>query len=180
MIHPSAYIDPQAEVDETCSVGEGSKIWGHATLMRGSTVGVGTQIARYAHIDGGYIGSRCKIQNGVYIPPGVTVGDEVFIGPNACFTNHKRPRAVRARGDEFVPEKTLVRKGAVIGANATIGSGVTIGAGAVIAAGAVVTRDVPDGATVYGVTGPTITPNSWAVTRGRPWQEVKPEECGEL
>ena len=166
------------EVGRDCRVGAGTTVWNHACVIRGSRVGEDCTIGRHAHIEGSTVGDRCKVQTFAYLPPGVTLEDEVFVGPHACFTNHKRPQAIRV-GD-FEPEKTLVKRGAAIGANATIGPGVTIGAGAVIAAGAVVTRDVPDGGTVYGVTGPTITPNSWAVTRGRPWQEVKPEECGEL
>lgn len=181
MIHPTAYIDPSAEVDETCSVGAGSKVWGHATLMRGTVVGRNTQIARYAHLDGAVIGDECKVQNGAYFPPGVTVEDRVFVGPNACFTNHRLPQAVRE--EPFVPEPTRVCFDAVICANATIGPGITIGRGAFIAAGATVIRDVPDGATVYGGHSICIRKESWAVRRHidrRDWQDVKPDECGEL
>jgi len=145
-------------------IGPGTNVWPGAYVGRGSVVGADCTIGRHAHIEGSTVGDRCKVQTFAYLPPGVTLEDEVFVGPHACFTNHKRPQAMRE--GEFVPEQTLVKRGAAIGANATIGPGVIIGAGAVIAAGAVVTRDVPDGAFVYGTQGPTITPKSWVATRG--------------
>lgn len=173
-------VSHRGEVEAGCVVGQGTRVWDHACVIRGSRVGEDCTIGRHAHIEGSTVGDRCKVQTFAYLPPGVTLEDEVFVGPAAVFTNHKRPQAVREGGEEFVPEKTLVKKGAVIGANATIGPGVTIGQRAVIAAGAVVMRDVPDGGFVYGTTGPTLTPNSWSVQRGRDWRDVNPEECGEL
>lgn len=174
--------DPRllGEIEVGCVVGPNTNVWPGAYVGRGSRVGEDCVIGRHAHIEGSTVGDRCKVQTFAYLPPGVTLEDEVFVGPHACFTNHKRPQAVREHGEEFVPEKTLVKRGAVIGANATIGPGVTIGQAAIVAAGAVVTRDVPDGGFVYGATGPTIKPTSWSVTRGRPWEQVQPEECGEL
>jgi len=96
---------------------------------------------------GAIIGDRCNIQAGALIFSGVTLEDDVFIGPGVVFTNDKFPRAYVDR-NEF--EKTLVKKGASIGANATIICGITIGEYALVGAGAVVTKDVPDNAVVVG------------------------------
>lgn len=106
-----------------------------------STIGGGTKIAAFAEVGGAVLGARCKIQAFAFIPPGVTLQDEVFVGPHACFTNDRYPRAMGA----WRREPTLVERGASIGANATILCGVTIGAGAMIAAGAVVRTSVPAG-----------------------------------
>jgi UDP-2-acetamido-3-amino-2,3-dideoxy-glucuronate N-acetyltransferase len=127
---------------------------GEDTIVRefvnlyGCKIGKGCKIAAYVEIQRGVkIGDRCKIEAFAFIPTGVTIEDEVFIGPHACFTNDKVPKAV---GDWEVT-KTLVKKGASIGANATIVCGVTIGENALVAAGAVVTKDVPANAIVGGV-----------------------------
>ncbi|MBS1963924.1 MAG: N-acetyltransferase [Bdellovibrionales bacterium] len=93
------------------------------------------------------IGNRCKIQNSVSIYDGVTIEDDVFVGPHACFTNDKLPRAF-VTDWEITP--TLVKKGASIGANSTIVCGVTVGEYAMVAAGSVVTRDVPPYTLVMG------------------------------
>ncbi|MCC7424386.1 MAG: N-acetyltransferase [Planctomycetaceae bacterium] len=95
---------------------------------------------------GATIGERCKIQAHAFLCPGVTLEDEVFVGPGARFTNDRNPRAV----GPWSLEETIVRRGASIGANATILPGVTIGEGATVGAGSVVVRDVPAGATVKG------------------------------
>jgi UDP-2-acetamido-3-amino-2,3-dideoxy-glucuronate N-acetyltransferase len=95
------------------------------------------------------IGDRCKIQNNVSLYEGVVLEDEVFCGPSMVFTNVTNPRSGIERKSEY--KKTLVRKGATIGANATIVCGVTIGRHAFIAAGAVITTDVPDYALMIGV-----------------------------
>ena len=140
-------IHPTATVDEDCTVGETTNVWGHAVIMRGSVVGEGCTIGQKVHIEGAVVGDRCKIQVGAYLPPGTVVGDEVFIGPSVVFTNHKEPTALHKN---FVPESTEVKRGANIGANATIGPGITIGKGAFIQMGSRVWKDVPAGATVYG------------------------------
>lgn len=97
--------------------------------------------------DGVVIGDNCKIQAFAFIPNGVRIGNNVFIGPHVCFTNDKH---IICDDPDFVPEITVVKDGAVIGANATILPGITIGENAVIGAGAVVTKDVPDNTTVVG------------------------------
>ncbi len=95
--------------------------------------------------DGVRIGKKCKIQAFAFIPGGVTIEDDVFIGPRVTFTNDKYPPS---SGKHWAP--TLVEKGAIVGAGAVILPGVTIGRGAIVGAGSVVTKDVPAHATVYG------------------------------
>jgi len=118
-----------------------SNLWGAYDIGDDCTVAAFVEIG-----DGVRIGNRCKIEAFAFIPPGVVIEDEVFVGPHACFTNDRRPRAV----GEWRKTTTLVKRRASIGANATVLPGVTIGEGAVVGAGAVVTRDVPDRRTVVG------------------------------
>ncbi|WP_456432903.1 Gfo/Idh/MocA family oxidoreductase [Thermosulfuriphilus sp.] len=143
-IHKTAVVDPGVEI------GEGTKVWHFSHILRGSRIGDGCVIGQNVMIGPDVtIGRRCKIQNNVSVYKGVTLEDEVFVGPSAVFTNVINPRAFIERKDEFRP--TLVRKGATIGANATVVCGVTIGEYAMVGAGAVVTRDVPPHALVVGV-----------------------------
>ncbi len=142
------FIHPTASVDPAASVGEDSKIWINVQVRENAVIGPGCIVAKDVYIDHGVsVGARCKIQNSVSIYHGVTIEDDVFVGPNACFTNDKVPRANNA---EWQVTPTRVCKGASIGANATILCGVTIGEYAMIAAGAVVTRDVAPYALVMG------------------------------
>lgn len=141
-------IDPTAVVEEPSDIGEGTKVWRFCHVMAGARVGRDCTLGQGVFVAGeAVIGDRVKIQNNVSVYAGVTLEDDVFLGPSCVLTNVKRPRANR-RGT-FEP--TLVRRGATIGANATIVCGVTVGAWAFVAAGAVVTRDVPDHALVMGV-----------------------------
>ncbi|MBU3897272.1 MAG: N-acetyltransferase [Nanoarchaeota archaeon] len=101
------------------------------------------------------IGKNCKIKAGTFIPQYITIEDDVFIGPNVTFTNDKLPRAANPDGslkgnDNWTPLKTLVKRGATIGAGCVILPGITIGKCAIVGAGAVVTKDVPDYKMVYG------------------------------
>ena len=120
-------------------------IWGLVFIGRETKIGFCCDIGGTGDLPT-TIGARCKIQAFAFICPGVTLEDEVFIGPHACFTNDRYPKAV----GEWVPLKTLVKRGASIGAGAVILPGLTIGEHAVVAAGAVVTKDVPDGHSVAG------------------------------
>lgn len=140
-----------AEVETGASIGEGTRIWNHAQIRKGSVLGRNCNVGKNVYIDTGVrVGDGVKIQNNVSLYDGVTVEDDVFIGPAAVFTNDLRPRAFL--WDESRRETTLVRKGASIGANATIVCGGRIvGRYAMVAAGSVVTRDVPDHALVVGV-----------------------------
>lgn len=140
-------IDPTAIIDPTASVGNGTFVWHFSHIDRGAKVGNYCTIGQNVYVGKDVIiGDGCRIQNNVSIFSGVTLEDSVFIGPSAVFTNVKYPDA--AIDQNFV--STLVRTGAVIGANATIICGNDIGHKAVVGAGAVVTRPVPDGATVVG------------------------------
>ena len=142
------FIHPTASVDPAAVIGEDSKIWINVQVRENAVIGPGCIIAKDAYIDHGVrVGARCKIQNSVSIYHGVTIEDDVFVGPNACFTNDKVPRA---NNPDWQVTPTLVCNGASIGANATILCGVTIGEYAMVAAGAVVTRDVAPYALVMG------------------------------
>jgi UDP-2-acetamido-3-amino-2,3-dideoxy-glucuronate N-acetyltransferase len=143
-VHPSSYIDENVEI------GEGTKIWHFCHILRNTKIGkncvLGQNVMAGPNV---IIGNRCKIQNNVSVYEGVELEDDVFCGPSMVFTNVINPRAFIERKHEF--KRTLVKKGATIGANATIVCGVTIGRYALIGAGAVVTKDVPDYALVVGV-----------------------------
>lgn len=149
MIHPSVFIHESAYADEGCIIGEGTKVWHFSHIMpdarlgRHCTVGQNVFIARNV-----VIGDGAKIQNNVSVYEGVICEDEVFLGPSMVFTNVINPRSAVERKDEY--KKTLVKKGATIGANATIVCGTIIGQYALVGAGAVVTRDVPDFGLVLG------------------------------
>jgi UDP-2-acetamido-3-amino-2,3-dideoxy-glucuronate N-acetyltransferase len=131
---------------EDCEIGEDTVVRDFVNLY-GCKIGKGCKIAAYVEIQRDVVvGDRCKIEAFAFIPSGVTIEDEVFVGPHACFTNDRTPKAV----GEWSVTPTVVKKGASIGANATIICGVTIGEGALVGAGAVVTKDVPPNAKVAG------------------------------
>ncbi len=137
-------------VDAGCVIGRGTKIWHFSHIMTGCVLGERCNIGQNVVISPGVtIGSGVKVQNNVSIYTGVICEDDVFLGPSCVFTNVVNPRAFIERKQEF--RKTVVKKGASIGANATIVCGHTIGRYAMVGAGSVVTRDVPDYALVYGV-----------------------------
>lgn len=145
-IHPTAIIDPGAQV------GNGTRIWHFCHLMSTCKVGTNCIIGQNVYIDNNtVIGNGVKIQNNVSVYNGVIIEDDVFLGPSAVFTNVINPRSFIERKDEF--KKTLVHKGATIGANATILCGIEIGAYAMIGAGAVVTKSVLPYALIMGNPG---------------------------
>lgn len=142
-----AYIHPSATVDSGAMVGAGCKVWHYSHLMGTCTVGSNVSIGQNVFIGASVrIGSGCKIQNNVSVYGGVTVEEEVFLGPHCAFTNVKRPRAFT----KGVLEGTVVRRGATVGANATVVCGVTLGEYCLVGAGSVVTRDVERFAVVVG------------------------------
>ena len=145
----SYFVHPNALV-ETEEIGEGTRIWAFAHVMKGAVVGKHCNICDHAFVESNVIiGDGVTIKNGVAIWDGVSLGDHVFVGPNAVFTNDLNPRAeVKKTREQFV--RTDVREGASIGANVTIVCGVTVGPYAFIGAGAVVIRDVPAYALVVG------------------------------
>ena len=141
-IHPSAHVDPDAQI------GAGSRIWINVQIREGAKIGAGCILAKDVYIDHAVtIGDRCKIQNSVSVYHGVTIGSEVFVGPNACFTNDRVPRA---SNPDWTVTLTRIEDGVSIGANATIVCGVTIGEYAMVAAGSVVTHDIAPYTLVMG------------------------------
>ena len=142
-LHESSYVD------EGAVIGEGTKIWHFCHIMNGAKIGNNCSIGQNVYIGSrAVIGNNVKIQNNVSVYDDVIIEDDVFCGPSCVFTNVINPRAFIERKNEY--KKTIVKKGASIGANATIVCGVTIGEYALIGAASVVTRDVPDHALVYG------------------------------
>lgn len=130
------------------NIGEGTRVWQFAVILANAKIGRDCNICAHTLIENDVIiGDRVTIKSGVYLWDGLTVEDDVFIGPCVAFTNDKKPRS-KQYPDEFL--RTIIGKGASIGANATILPGLTIGEGAMIGAGAVVTRDVDANATVVG------------------------------
>lgn len=141
------FVHPQG-LCETTDVGEGTRIWAFAHVMSGARIGAECNIGDHAFLENDVvIGDRVTVKNGVQLWDGLRVGDDVFIGPNATFTNDPFPRS-KVYGHEIAV--TRVEEGASIGANATILPGVTIGSRAMIGAGSVVTCDVPANAIVAG------------------------------
>jgi UDP-2-acetamido-3-amino-2,3-dideoxy-glucuronate N-acetyltransferase len=171
MDRPDNYIHPTAIVDGPAHVGAGTRIWHFVHVMPGAHLGERCSIGQGCYLGKVRIGNGCKIQNNVSVYDGVTLEDDVFLGPSCVFTNVKHPRAHVSRKDTYA--KTLVRRGATVGANATIVCGVTIGEYAMIGAGAVVTADVPAHALVVGAPGRRV---GWACRCG----ETLPESfaCG--
>lgn len=145
------FVHSSAFVDEPATVGEGSKIWHFCHVMSGAKLGRGCILGQNVLVAPGVqIGDNVKIQNNVSLYEGVELEDDVFCGPSCVFTNVINPRSQIVRRGQY--QKTLVRRGATIGANATIVCGTTIGRYAFVAAGAVVTKgDVPDYALMAGV-----------------------------
>lgn len=142
------YIHPTANVSEQSKIGNGTKIWINSQIREKSEIGENCIISKDTYIDTEVkIGNNCKIQNSVSIYHGVTIEDDVFVGPNACFTNDKVPRAF---DPEWKITPTFVKKGASIGANATIVCGITLGEYSMVAAGSVVTKDVEAYSLVMG------------------------------
>lgn len=143
------FAHESAVIDEGCTIGEGTKIWHFSHIMPNCTLGKNCNIGQNVVISPEVIlGSNVKVQNNVSIYTGVICEDDVFLGPSMVFTNVINPRSAVNRKNEYA--KTLVKKGATIGANATIVCGHDIGEFAFIGAGAVVTKTVPAYALVVG------------------------------
>jgi UDP-2-acetamido-3-amino-2,3-dideoxy-glucuronate N-acetyltransferase len=144
------FAHPSACVDEPCDIGAGTKIWHHGHVMAGARIGRDCVLGQNVFVAAGAaVGDRVRVQNNVSIYDGVTLEDDVFLGPSCVLTNVRNPRAGVDRRGRFEP--TLIRRGATVGANATVVCGLTVGRHAFVGAGAVVTRDVPDYAIVAGV-----------------------------
>jgi UDP-2-acetamido-3-amino-2,3-dideoxy-glucuronate N-acetyltransferase len=142
--HESAYVD------EPCEIGAGTKIWHFCHVQKGASIGERCVLGQNVNVANDVrIGHNVKIQNNVSVYTGVELEDDVFCGPSCVFTNVINPRSQIVRHSQY--QRTLVRRGATLGANCTIVCGATIGRYAFIGAGAVVRGDVPDYALMLGV-----------------------------
>ena len=141
------FIHPSSDV-QSKQIGEGTRVWQYVVILPGAVIGRDGNICSHCFIENQVVvGDRVTVKCGVQLWDGVTLEDDVFVGPNATFTNDREPRSRNASAT-LLP--TLVKKGASIGANATILPGLTIGEGAMVGAGAVVTKDVPPHTLVVG------------------------------
>lgn len=158
-VHESSYVDDGVEI------GAGTKIWHFSHVMKGARIGRDCTLGQGVLVGPNVvIGDRVKIQNNVSVYEGVVLEDDVFCGPSCVFTNVDRPRSAFPT-DAVRYQKTLVKRGATIGANATIVCGHTLGEHSFVGAGSVVTKDVPAYAVVYG--NPAQI-HGWACECGRP------------
>lgn len=166
-MNKTAYIHESSFVDNGALIGDGTRIWHFCHVMSGAKIGRNCIFGQNVFVaEGVIIGDGVKIQNNVSLYRGVIVEDDVFLGPSCVLTNVFNPRAEIERKTEF--RKTVIRKGATVGANATIVCGVEIGAYAFIGAGSVITKNVP----------------AYALMKGNParqsgWMDAYGNKCNE-
>lgn len=166
----SFFVHPSSFVDEGASIGENTKIWYFCHIQNGSKIGKNCSLGQNVNISKNVIiGDSCKIQNNVSIYEGVELENEVFCGPSCVFTNDLTPRAKYPKAHSNY-RKTLIKKGASIGANATIVCDITIGEYAMIGAGAVVTCDVPAHSLMLGV---PAKQRGWACECGQILKQIR-------
>jgi UDP-2-acetamido-3-amino-2,3-dideoxy-glucuronate N-acetyltransferase len=145
------FVHPTSVVDEGVVIGEGTKIWHFSHIQQGARIGKKCSLGQNVNVSNNVkVGDGCKLQNNVSLYEGVELEDDVFCGPSCVFTNDLTPRAKYPKG-RAAYIKTLIKRGASIGANATVVCGHTVGEWAMIAAGAVVTSNVPNHALMMGV-----------------------------
>ena len=148
-IHEDSFIHESSYVDDNVSIGSGTKVWHFSHILSNCDIGEDCSLGQNVVIGPNVsVGSRVKIQNNVSVYEGVTLEDGVFCGPSCVFTNVNNPRSEIVRKDEY--RKTVVSRGASIGANATIICGHDLGEYCFIAAGAVITKEVPAYALMVG------------------------------
>jgi UDP-2-acetamido-3-amino-2,3-dideoxy-glucuronate N-acetyltransferase len=147
------FIHPLADVAES-QIGQGTRVWQFVVILKGAKIGVDCNICAQTLIEGDVvIGDRVTIKSGVQIWDGSIIGDDVFIGPNATFSNDLYPRS-----KQLPPHfnGVTIKNGASIGANATLLPGITVGEKAIVGAGTMVTKDVPAKAVVFGSPGKVV------------------------
>ncbi len=148
----NVFVHDTSFIDENVIIGEGTRIWHFSHILKDCKIGKDCSFGQNVVVGPSVnIGNKVKIQNNVSVYEGVTLEDGVFCGPSCVFTNVNNPRSEIIRKNEY--RKTLVKKGATLGANCTIVCGVTIGEYSFIGAGAVITKDVPSYALMIGVPG---------------------------
>lgn len=153
MTEKKFYVHPQG-ICESKDVGEGTRIWAFAHVMKGALVGRNVNIGECSFLEGGAVlGDNCTVKNHVAVWNKVVCEDYVFLGPSAVFTNDMTPRCEFKKDPDKDYLPTLIKRGASIGANAVIVCGTTLGQYCMIGSGAVVTRDVPDFGLIYGNPG---------------------------
>jgi UDP-2-acetamido-3-amino-2,3-dideoxy-glucuronate N-acetyltransferase len=149
---PDYYVDPTSIVDESASIGPGTMVWHFCHIMKNARIGSRCSFGQNCHVaDGVVIGNNVKVQNNVSIYSGTAIEDDVFLGPSCVLTNISNPRSQVKRRSIY--EKTIIRRGATIGANATIVCGIELGQYCFIGAGAVVIHNVPDYSLIVGNPG---------------------------
>ena len=147
LMNKGSYIHELADV-KTDTIGEGTVIWQYAVVVKGARIGKNCNVNCHTFIEQDVvIGDNVTLKSGVYLWNGLRVEDDVFIGPNATFVNDKHPRSKVHEGD---PLRTVIKRGASLGAGSVVLGGIVIGAYALVGAGSLVTRDVPDFALVKG------------------------------
>ena len=166
------FIHPLADVGE-CKIGEGTRIWQFSVVLDGASIGQDCNLNAHTLVEGNAtLGDRVTVKSGVYLWNGTHVADDVFIGPNATFTNDRTPRS-RQYPEQFAG--VTIDRNASIGANATVLPGIVIGEYALVGAGAVVTRDVPAHAVVYGN---PATIKGYVCRCGQKLEEMHCTACG--
>ncbi len=165
----TAFIHPNAIV-ETDKIGHNTKVWAFVHILKGAEIGDNCNICDHCYIEYKVkIGNNVTVKCGIYLWEGVTLEDDVFLGPNVVFTNNPRPRSKQYI--DHLP--IMIRKGASVGANSTILGGVTIGKYAMSGIGSVITKDVPDYALVYGN---PATIKGWVDENGQKLEKINDEE----
>lgn len=169
---PDYFVDPTSIVHESARIGPGTKIWHFCHIMKDACIGSRCNFGQNCHVaEGVSIGDNVKVQNNVSIYAGTVIEDDVFLGPSCVLTNVKNPRSQVQRRSVY--EKTLIRRGATVGANATIVCGVTLGQYCFIGAGTVVIHSVTDYALILGNPGRRI---GWMSRHGH--RLVSPDRNG--
>ncbi len=160
----SCFIHERALV-ESDAIGPGTRVWAFAHVMAGARIGAGCNVCDHTYVEGNVVvGDRVTIKSGVYLWSGLRVQDDVFIGPQATFTNDRFPRSKQP----FEPAITTICRGASIGAGAVILPGITIGEWAMVGAGAVVIEDVPGDSVVVGNPARVVRTLDRPATTGAP------------
>jgi len=166
------FIHPLADVGQ-CEIGENTRVWQFSIVLDGASIGRDCNLNAHTLVEGDVvIGDRVTVKSGVYLWNGTRVADDVFIGPNATFTNDRAPRSKQY---PLLFAGATVNRNASIGANATVLPGIVIGDYAMVGAGAVVTRDVPAHAVVYG--NPAVI-KGYVCQCGHKLEEMHCKECG--